>query len=635
MNAGQLRHLVSYRPWLMALLVLQWTLFSCVPLATGWLTRAVFDALTGQGRAGWDVWTLLAWLLATEVLSRLLALGWIFTHVSFEGTLECLVRRNLFHRLLSAGPPPGSSSGATAPVERAWGPPGRGTSPWGAEQRATGAGVQQRRERPAMGSAAGSVPSLPASTGEAVSRFRDDVDGAITPINEWYRLVGEGVFAILALVVMLRIDPAITLVAVLPLAGIVVVVHRLRTRLESYARAARETTGRVTGFLGETLSAALAINVAAAEQRVATEFERLGEARRRAALRSTVLNDLVFTFGEHIAAVGRGIILLLAAQSMQAGTFTVGDFALFTLYLEWLLELPRRVGRLLASRKVGGVSSARLVALIGGAPADVLVAHHPVYLGRTLPDVPFTPRTAADRLQTLRLVGLSYHHPRTTRGIQDGTFQLTRGSFTVITGRIGAGKTTLLRVMLGLLRPQAGTIFWNGRPLQDPGAVLVPPRVAYTPQVPRLFSETLRDNILLGLPESRVDLQRALHLAVLEADVARLERGLETLVGPRGVRLSGGQVQRAAAARMLVRSPELLVVDDLSSALDVETERDLWGRLLTGRDTTVLAVSHRRAALQRADQIILLEEGRVAARGRLDELLAGSEEMRRLWHSSA
>ena len=119
--------------------------------------------------------------------------------------------------------------------------------------------------------------------------------------------------------------------------------------------------------------------------------------------------------------------------------------------------------------------------------------------------------------------------------------------------------------------------------------------------------------------------------AALDTDLEQLENGLETVVGPRGVRLSGGQRQRAAAARMFIRQAELLVCDDLSSALDVETEQQLWERLFARRDATYLVVSHRRPLLQRADQIVVLKSGRVEDAGRLEPLLERCPEMRSLW----
>lgn len=215
----------------------------------------------------------------------------------------------------------------------------------------------------------------------------------------------------------------------------------------------------------------------------------------------------------------------------------------------------------------------------------------------------------------LEASNLSYHYAESGHGIEGVNLCLRRGSITVITGRVASGKTTLLRVA-------------------DPATFFVPPRSAYTAQIPRLFSNTLKENILLGLPENTDGLRAAIHTAVMEHDVEMLEHGLETTVDAHGVKLSGGQVQRAAATRMFAREAELLVFDDLSSALDVETEQLLWERLLARqgerRPLTCLVVSHRQAVLQRASHILVLKEGQVEATGTARELLRNCEEFRQL-----
>ena len=238
---------------------------------------------------------------------------------------------------------------------------------------------------------------------------------------------------------------------------------------------------------------------------------------------------------------------------------------------------------------------------------------------------------AGDRLESLTVRGLICRHPASGRGVEGIDLTLARGSFTVITGRVASGKTTLIRALLGLLPIDAGELSWNGQAIPDPSSFMVPPRCAYTAQTPRLFSETLGENIAMGLAPSPQELAAAIELAVFEDDLGAFEAGLATVVGTRGVTLSGGQVQRAAAARMFLRAPDLLVFDDVSSALDVRTEQQLWLRLFADSDRTCLAVSHRHAAFRRADQIIVLEAGRVAASGDLATLRRDSALFRDIW----
>ena len=366
--------------------------------------REIIDNLTGDARTSLSVWTLFAVLIGVAVARASVRVVTITLQFANQFMIGALLRRNVLASLMHM-------SG------------GRG---------------------------------LPASPGEAVTRFRGDASGVGQFLIGPKYITANLVFAAIAVVIMMRISPFITLAGFLPLVVILTVVNVARNRIERARKQSREAAGNVTGFLGEMFGSAEAIKVAGAERRVLDEFDRVNAARKRATLRDTLLTQTLNAIFQNVDSIGMGVILMVAGQAMLSGELTVGDLVLFIYYLDMFSWFSVGLGWIMTQYRQVGVGIGRLHELMPGAPPEKLVERNPTHLFRKAPDPVHVEKTESDRLESLEASGVTYVHPDSERGVQDVDLSLQKGSFTVITGRVGSGKSTLLRVLLGSLPLQAG-----------------------------------------------------------------------------------------------------------------------------------------------------------------------------------
>lgn len=576
--------LARAQPWRYAAALVLWTSIWTMPIIPGLIIAYFFDQLVDDISVSTVVLVVVATFAYAAGRSALIFLG-MRNHASLLFRAGATMRRNLLVRLYEL---PGAAA-------------------------------------------------LDETPGEIVSRFRDDVEHIVEPFDISVDLFGATVAGTVSFALLWSIDATITLVISIPVLIVAVVSNRTGGLVRRYRRQARDATEAITGFLGETFAATQAIKVAGAEHTMLDRFVDLNTVRRTMMVRDRTLTAVLEAVFRNTVNLGTGLVLLMAAGRLtttgDAG-ITIGQFALFVFLLHHVTDASYFVGVFIARAKQGSVSADRLAATMHGEPWDRVYRRTP--LGIDDDAVPMSvQRKHPEPFSSLSVRGLTYRYPGTDNGIFDIDLDIGTGEFVVVTGRIGSGKTTLLRSIVGLLPADSETITWNGVRVDDPSRELIPPYVAYTPQVPKLFSMTLEDNLVLGDERDEHLLNESIYIATMRHDIDLMPEGLGTMVGPRGVRLSGGQIQRSASARMLNRRSQLLVLDDVSSALDVQTERLLWTRLFNARsEIAALVVSHRHAALAQADRVIVMEGGCVVAVGPAHELQARSPEFRAIWEGA-
>jgi len=447
------------------------------------------------------------------------------------------------------------------------------------------------------------LPRTPA--GEVVGRA---LDGDRYPryADRWVDFInGMIVAAFTALVAGTWLAGAVLLVVMVSSALASAVGRPIAGRSAAAASAARARFGRA---LVSAMESVRTVKLAAATPEVHAHLLDVDSGRVNAAVREHRVQ--AFLDGVPMLMVQCGVVAAWAVYFLEGwGLATALLVANAVAGFDWF----GRVAGMVVTEAPGVRAWQRETARYAGG-ADLM--HLPDGVDLVAGEAPAPAPAPRVRLDTLELDGFSAIHDDGTIGVSDVRLQVRAGELVLLVGQVGSGKSSLLAALAGLIEHE-GTLRWNGKSVDDAQEFMRPGQVAHVAQVPRVLSGTFADNVLLG-HERPFD--QPVDDARLSADIAEAG-GRDSLVGHRGVRLSGGQVQRLALARALATESELLLADDVSSALDATTEIELW-QALRARGATVIGATAKQAALARADRVVLLVDGEVAAVGPWRDLAA-------------
>lgn len=461
-------------------------------------------------------------------------------------------------------------------------------------------------------------------TGGIISRINNDINGVRLLMGfGLLQLTNSLTLLSLAPLKMMQISPRLTLFVVLPILLAFVLqqlaIRRLRTLQQQQMKALQE----ISDYAVETYNGLEVLRSYRALGWAEGRFDGHSERIRDVSLRMAVVRAWFMPVLAHVVNLLKVMLILLGGWLIIESGMTVGEFMAYLLYLSMLL--PPLMGM-----------SFMLFVLQRGMTA--LSSLETVF--HTRPGLPPVDPQAEQRLpetlvRGLEVRDLSFAYPDAPDqpALENVSFAVRPGEIVGLFGTIGCGKTTLVNLLNRYLEPPPGTVFLDGVDITTLSQQRLRRHVVTVAQEPFLFSATIRDNVSLAREDvDDAAIEQALRNAAMDTDLARFPAGIDTLAGEKGINLSGGQKQRIALARGLLRPCDLLILDDVLSAVDHDTERYLIGRIYNLEQArSLLIVSHRISALERADRIVVLERGRIVAVGTHAELSRQEGIYRRAW----
>lgn len=489
-------------------------------------------------------------------------------------------------------------------------------------------------------------------TGELISRLNNDVIDAQRAISTTIvDIVTNLIQAVAVLSVMLTLEWRLTLLGLLVLPVFILAARRLGGRLRQIAREAMDCNAHMNAILGETfnIGGALLIKLFG---RTNTEVERFAQRAARVrdiGVRRAVTGSQFFVILGLVGAVGTALVYWLGGHLVLRGTFTIGTIVAFSSYLTQLYGVLQQLTNAPVAFATSMVSFERVFEVLD-LPCDIVEKPDALVLTDVRGEIVFEHVSFVYRRDDAGLLRTVERHGQTDlvqavlsgaerrgeapagalapsqareKALDDISFRIAPGQLVALVGPSGAGKTTLTYLIPRLYDPTEGRILLDGHDLRDVSLASLAAQVGMVTQETHLFHDTIRTNLLYGkMDATQAEIEAACRAANIHDFIAALPNGYDTIVGERGYRLSGGEKQRLAIARVILKNPRILVLDEATSHLDSQSEaliQDALKTVMAGR--TSLVIAHRLSTILAADQILVMDRGRVVEQGTHDELL--------------